>query len=99
TNRDLQFEQELGRPITEVMTKDRLITVPVGTSLEDAEQILHRERIEKLPVVDRDGRLRGLITVKDIFKRRQFPNAAKDEHGRLRVGGAVGTGLRDLDRA
>ena len=99
TNRDLQFEQELGRPITEVMTKDRLITVPVGTSLEDAEQILHRERIEKLPVVDSDGRLRGLITVKDIFKRRQFPNAAKDEHGRLRVGGAVGTALRDLDRA
>ncbi|MBR9991382.1 MAG: IMP dehydrogenase [Gemmatimonadetes bacterium] len=99
TNRDLQFEQELGRPITEVMTKDRLITVPVGTSLEDAERILHRERIEKLPVVDKDGRLRGLITVKDIFKRRQFPHAAKDEHGRLRVGGAIGTGRRDLDRA
>ncbi|HSK20079.1 MAG TPA: IMP dehydrogenase [Longimicrobiales bacterium] len=99
TNRDLQFEQELGKPISEVMTKDRLITVPVGTSLEDAEQILHRERIEKLPVVDKDGRLRGLITVKDIFKRRQFPNAAKDEHGRLRVGGAIGTGRRDLDRA
>ena len=99
TNRDLQFEQELGKPISEVMTKDRLITVPVGTSLEDAEQILHRERIEKLPVVDKDGRLRGLITVKDIFKRRQFPHAAKDEHGRLRVGGAIGTGRRDLDRA
>ncbi|HSJ31981.1 MAG TPA: IMP dehydrogenase [Longimicrobiales bacterium] len=99
TNRDLQFEQELGKPISDVMTKDRLITVPVGTSLEDAEQILHRERIEKLPVVDADGRLRGLITVKDIFKRRQFPNAAKDEHGRLRVGGAIGTGRRDLDRA
>jgi IMP dehydrogenase len=99
TNRDLQFEQELGRSISDVMTKDRLITVPVGTSLEDAEQILHRERIEKLPVVDKDGRLRGLITVKDIFKRRQFPNAAKDEHGRLRVGGAIGTGRSDLDRA
>ena len=99
TNRDLQFEQELGKPISDVMTKDRLITVPVGTSLEDAEQILHRERIEKLPVVDQDGRLRGLITVKDIFKRRQFPHAAKDEHGRLRVGGAIGTGRGDLDRA
>jgi IMP dehydrogenase len=99
TNRDLQFEQELGKPIAEVMTKDRLITVPVGTSLDDAERILHRERIEKLPVVDAEGRLRGLITVKDIFKRRQFPNAAKDGHGRLRVGGAVGTGASDLDRA
>jgi IMP dehydrogenase len=99
TNRDLQFEQELGRPIAEVMTRERLITAPVGTSLEEAEQILHRERIEKLPVVDEDGRLRGLITVKDIFKRRQFPNAAKDEHGRLRVGGAIGTGTRDIERA
>jgi IMP dehydrogenase len=99
TNRDLQFEQELGKSISDVMTKDRLITVPVGTSLEDAEQILHRERIEKLPVVDEAGRLRGLITVKDIFKRRQFPNAAKDEHGRLRVGAAIGTSVRDLDRA
>jgi IMP dehydrogenase len=99
TNRDLQFEQELGKPIADVMTKDRLITVPVGTSLDDAERILHRERIEKLPVVDAEGRLRGLITVKDIFKRRQFPNAAKDGHGRLRVGGAVGTGSSDLDRA
>lgn len=99
TNRDLQFEQELGKPISDVMTRDRLITAPVGTSLEQAEQILHRERIEKLPVVDEDGRLRGLITVKDIFKRRQFPNAAKDEHGRLRVGAAIGTGAQDLDRA
>lgn len=99
TNRDLQFEQELAKPISDVMTRDRLITAPVGTSLEEAEQILHRERIEKLPVVDEQGRLRGLITVKDIFKRRQFPNAAKDEHGRLRVGGAIGTGAQDLDRA
>jgi IMP dehydrogenase len=99
TNRDLQFEQELGKPIADVMTRERLITVPVGTSLEDAEQILHRERIEKLPVVDQDGRLRGLITVKDIFKRRQFPNAAKDEHGRLRVGAAIGTSAGDIDRA
>jgi IMP dehydrogenase len=99
TNRDLQFETELDKPIRGVMTKDRLITAPVGTSLEEAERILHRERIEKLPVVDQEGRLRGLITVKDIFKRRQFPHAAKDEHGRLRVGAAIGTGARDLDRA
>jgi IMP dehydrogenase len=99
TNRDLQFERELDRPISEVMTSDRLVTAPVGTSLEEAEAILHRERIEKLPVVDADGRLHGLITVKDIFKRRQFPNAAKDAHGRLRVGAAIGTVERDLARA
>jgi IMP dehydrogenase len=99
TNRDLQFETQLDKPITEIMTKDRLITAPVGTSLDEAERILHRERIEKLPVVDADGRLRGLITVKDIFKRRQFPHAAKDSHGRLLVGAAIGTAARDIDRA
>jgi IMP dehydrogenase len=99
TNRDLQFETALDKPIEQVMTRERLITVPVGTSLDDAECILHRERIEKLPVVDQQGRLRGLITVKDIFKRRQFPNAAKDAHGRLRVGAAVGTGTREAERA
>jgi IMP dehydrogenase len=99
TNRDLQFEVDLDKRISEVMTKDRLVTTPVGTSLEDAERILHRERIEKLPVVDEAGRLRGLITVKDIFKRRQYPHAAKDEHGRLRVGAAIGTSAGDLDRA
>ena len=99
TNRDLQFETETSRPIRDVMTRENLITAPVGTSLEEAEQILHRNRIEKLPVVDEAGRLRGLITVKDIFKRRQYPNAAKDEHGRLRVGAAIGTSARDLDRA
>ncbi len=99
TNRDLQFETTLDRPIREVMTRDGLVTVPVGTSLDEAERILHRERIEKLPVVDADGKLRGLITVKDIFKRRQFPNACKDAHGRLRVGAAIGTLARDLDRA
>jgi IMP dehydrogenase len=99
TNRDLQFERELDKSIDDVMTRERLITAPVGTSLDDAERILHRERIEKLPVVDDQGRLKGLITVKDIFKRRQYPNAAKDEHGRLRVGGAIGTGARDMDRA
>jgi IMP dehydrogenase len=99
TNRDLQFETRLDRPVSDIMTSDGLITVPVGTSLEEAERILHKERIEKLPVVDDSGKLRGLITVKDIFKRRQFPNACKDSHGRLRVGAAVGTGRSDLDRA
>jgi IMP dehydrogenase len=99
TNRDLQFETEHDRPIREVMTREGLVTVPVGTSLEEAERILHTHRIEKLPVVDAEGRLKGLITVKDIFKRRRFPEACKDEHGRLRVAAAVGTGDRDLDRA
>ncbi|MBI4409747.1 MAG: IMP dehydrogenase [Gemmatimonadetes bacterium] len=99
TNRDLQFETMLDRPVREVMTRERLVTAPVGTSLEEAERILQRHRIEKLPVVDEQGRLRGLITVKDIFKRRQFPNACKDEHGRLRVGAAVGTAPRELERA
>jgi IMP dehydrogenase len=99
TNRDLQFESELDLPIRDIMTSEGLITAPVGTSLEEAERILHRERIEKLPVVDETGRLRGLITVKDIFKRRQYPNACKDSHGRLRVGAAIGTGRSDLDRA
>lgn len=99
TNRDLQFETDLDQPIRDVMTADSLVTAPVGTSLTEAERILHRHRIEKLPVVDDDGRLKGLITVKDIFKRRNFPNACKDEHGRLRVGAAIGTSRADLDRA
>ncbi|MGH7468398.1 MAG: IMP dehydrogenase [Longimicrobiales bacterium] len=98
TNRDLQFETQHNRAIREVMTRENLVTAPVGTSLEEAERILHRERIEKLPVVDETGSLKGLITVKDIFKRRQFPNACKDERGRLRVGAATGTNARDLDR-
>ena len=85
TNRDLQFEHELDRPIREVMTKEKLVTAPVGTNLDDAERILARHRIEKLPVVDTQGLLRGLITIKDIFKRRQYPDANKDRHGRLRV--------------
>ncbi len=99
TNRDLQFETDLDQKIQDVMTREGLVTVPVGTTLEEAERILHRHRIEKLPVVDAEGRLRGLITVKDIFKRRQFPNACKDEHGRLRVGAAIGAGETDLHRA
>lgn len=92
TTRDLQFEQDLDRPISEVMTKDGLVTAPEGTTLEEAEQLLGRHRIEKLPVVDAEGTLKGLITIKDIFKRRQFPDASKDSHGRLRVAGAVGVG-------
>ncbi|MGQ0815533.1 MAG: IMP dehydrogenase [Gemmatimonadota bacterium] len=99
TNRDLQFETRLDRPIREVMTSEGLVTAPVGTSLDDAEKILQTHRIEKLPVVDKDGKLRGLITVKDIFKRRQFPNSSKDEHGRLRVGAAIGTAENELERA
>jgi IMP dehydrogenase len=99
TNRDLQFESKLDRTIREVMTADRLITAPEGTTLETAERILHEHRIEKLPVVDDQGKLQGLITVKDIFKRRLFPRACKDEHGRLRVGAAVGASEESLERA
>src|SRR5437660_6429963 len=90
TNRDLQFERELDRPIRDVMTKEKLVTAPVGTTLDEAERILAKHRIEKLPVVDKQGLLKGLITIKDIFKRRQYPDANKDQHGRLRVAAAVG---------
>lgn len=99
TNRDLQFESELDQPIRNVMTSKGLVTVPVGTTLLEAEKLLHEHRIEKLPVVDDEGNLTGLITVKDIFKRRKFPDACKDEHGRLRVGAAVGAARADLARA
>ena len=99
TNRDLQFETDLDRPVAALMTSKGLVTAAVGTTLAEAEKILHRHRIEKLPVVNDDGRLEGLITVKDIFKRRQFPNACKDEHGRLRVGAAIGAAMADMDRA
>ncbi len=90
TNRDLQFERNLDQPVREAMTKEHLVTAPVGTNLDEAERILARHRIEKLPVVDGDGVLKGLITVKDIFKRREHPDANKDHHGRLRVAAAVG---------
>ncbi len=99
TNRDLVFETDLDRRVSEVMVSDGLVTAPVGTSLEGAEEILRRHKIEKLPVVDDDGVLCGLITVKDIFKRRSHPNASKDERGRLLVGGAVGASSVELDRA
>jgi len=99
TNRDLRFETKLDLPISEVMTKERLITAPVGTTLEEAKEILHRHRIEKLPIVDEDFNLRGLITIKDIEKRIKYPNACKDDLGRLRVGAAVGVGEEALERA
>jgi len=99
TNRDLQFERRMERPLREAMTKDGLVTAPVGTTLEEAERILGEHRIEKLPVVDQDGVLRGLITVKDIFKRREFPAANKDQHGRLRVAAAVGVARDTMARA
>jgi IMP dehydrogenase len=100
TNRDLQFETDMDRSVGEAMTREGLVTAPVGTSLEDAVKILHRHRIEKLPVVDEAGVLRGLITVKDVRKRAQFPNACKDERGRLRVGAAIGAHpQKDMERA
>jgi len=99
TNRDLQFERELDQPVQEAMTKDRLVTAPVGTTLDEAERILAKHRVEKLPVVDDDRRLMGLITVKDIHKRRQYPTANKDLHGRLRVAAAIGAAGDFLTRA
>ncbi len=99
TNRDLRFENRFDLPISQVMTKDNLITVPVGTTLEEAEKILHRHRVEKLLVVDDQYVLKGLITVKDIQKKMKYPNAAKDPQGRLRVGAAVGSTGDFLERA
>jgi len=99
TNRDLQFERRMDRAIREAMTRDHLVTAPVGTTLDEAERILGEHRIEKLPVVDDEGILRGLITVKDIFKRRDHPNANKDQHGRLRVAAAIGVGQEMEARA
>ncbi|MFN8570688.1 MAG: IMP dehydrogenase [Gemmatimonadaceae bacterium] len=99
TNRDLQFERELQKPIRESMTSTGLVTAPVGTTLDEAERILGQHRIEKLPVIDDKGTLRGLITVKDIHKRRQYPIANKDQHGRLRCAAALGAGGDFLDRA
>jgi len=99
TNRDLRFETRFDVPIRNVMTKDHLITVPVGTTLEEAEKILHEHRVEKLLVVDDKYNLKGLITVKDIQKKLKYPNAAKDSHGRLRVGAALGATGDFLERA
>src|SRR4051794_27074188 len=99
TNRDLQFERNLDRPLHEAMTKDGLITAKEGTTLDEAEQILAEHRIEKLPVVDGSGVLKGLITIKDIHKRRQHPDANKDQFGRLRVAAAIGAAGDYLTRA
>jgi IMP dehydrogenase len=99
TNRDLRFETRFDLPISDVMTKENLITVPVGTTLEDAQAILHRHRVEKLLVVDEHYTLKGLITVKDIQKKLKYPYAAKDERGRLRVAAAIGSGSDFLERA
>src|SRR3954453_16465997 len=99
TNRELQFESNLDQPIRDVMTREKLVTVPGGTGLDEAERILAKHRIEKLPVVDANGVLKGLITVKDIFKRREHPLANKDQHGRLRVAAAVSGGADAIGRA
>ncbi|MEX0602568.1 MAG: IMP dehydrogenase, partial [Bacteroidota bacterium] len=98
TNRDLRFEPNLDLEVGRVMTTANLITAPAGTTLEEAEAILQKNRIEKLPVVDRNGRLKGLITFKDIQKKKRHPNACKDTHGRLRVGAAVGVASDTLER-
>src|SRR4029079_2329434 len=99
TNRDLRFESRSDLPISDVMTKENLITVAVGTTLEEAERILHTHRVEKLLVVDDQYNLKGLITVKDIQKKLKYPNAAKDPQGRLRVGAAIGATGDFLERA
>ncbi|MBV8519184.1 MAG: IMP dehydrogenase [Acidobacteria bacterium] len=99
TNRDLRFETRFDLPISERMTKDSLITAPVGTTLEQARELLHQHRIEKLLVVDANGDLKGLITVKDIQKARRYPQAAKDPLGRLRVAAAIGAGKDGIERA
>jgi len=99
TNRDLRFEDDVSQPVSNLMTFQNLVTAPVGTSLAEAEALLHRHRVEKLPIVDEAGVLKGLITVKDIKKRMQYPLATKDERGRLRVGAAVGVGPDSRERA
>src|SRR5256885_5501754 len=99
TNRDLRFETNVNRPIADVMTREHLITVPVGTTLDAAREILHEHKVEKLLVVDREFRLKGLITVKDIQKAVKYPGASKDSLGRLRCGAAVGAGRDTIERA
>ena len=99
TNRDLRFELQVDRPISEIMTRENLVTVPVGTTLDQAREMFHRHKVEKLMVVDGEFRLRGLITVKDIQKLVKYPNACKDAFGRLRVGAAVGVSKDTLERA
>jgi IMP dehydrogenase len=98
TNRDLRFQPNLKLKVADLMTKENLVTAPIGTTLEKAEVLLQKYKIEKLPVVDKTGKLKGLITFKDIMKKRKYPKACKDEHGRLRVGAAVGITLETIDR-
>ena len=98
TNRDLRFESNFEQPIKNIMTKDNLVTAPVGTSLDEAQKILGKHRIEKLPIVDEKGYLKGLITIKDIEKAIQYPNSARDKNGRLLVGAAVGVSINTLER-
>ena len=98
TNRDLRFIQDYSIKISDVMTKENLVTASVGTTLEEAEKILQKYKIEKLPLVDDNGVLKGLITIKDIEKVIEFPNSAKDEHGRLLVGAAVGVSNDTMNR-
>ena len=98
TNRDLRFESNYDQPIDNVMTKKNLVTAPVGTSLEEAQKILGKHRIEKLPIVDKDGYLKGLITIKDIEKSIQYPNSARDKNGRLLAGAAVGRAPDTMER-
>ena len=99
TNRDLRFVTNLDQPISNVMTKEHLITAPMGTTLDDAKNILMGSKVEKLPIVDKENKLKGLITIKDILKAKAFPNATKDSHGRLRAGAAIGVGSDAKDRA
>ncbi len=99
TNRDLRFEKKQHKKVSEIMTKDRLITAGIGTTLEEAKDLLNKYKIEKLPIVDKEYRLKGLITIKDIEKRIKYPNSCKDRLGRLMVGAAVGTGEDTLERA
>ncbi len=99
TNRDLRFEKKQHKKVSEIMTKERLITAGIGTTLEEAKDLLNKYKIEKLPIVDKEYRLKGLITIKDIEKRKKYPNSCKDRLGRLMVGAAVGTGEDTMERA
>jgi IMP dehydrogenase len=99
TNRDLRFETQLSKKVYNVMTKEKLITAPLGTTLDEAKKILNKYKIEKLPIIDKENNLKGLITIKDIEKREKYPNACKDSLGRLCVGAAIGTGENSLNRA
>src|SRR3989304_1158993 len=99
TNRDLRFETNFSKRVSQVMTRKNLITAPVGRTLDEAQKILHKYKIEKLPIVDKDNNLKGLITIKDIEKRKKYPNACKDSVGRLCVGGAIGTVENAVHRA